>query len=88
MIDRTDHLRSARCESFLQARSRLVEARRQLREKDTPDRRAVVAARLVEIDAVLDAHLEAERRSAGPTGRSIDAVSSRGPGLDGVVVLS
>ncbi len=53
-----DHLPSADHEQFLRARSRLVEARLRERQKDTPAHRAAVAARLAEIDAVLDAHLD------------------------------
>jgi hypothetical protein len=50
-------------ERFTVARSQLAEARLRQRQKDTPAHRASVAARLAEIDAVLDAHLDAERRS-------------------------
>jgi hypothetical protein len=51
-------------ERFTMARSRLVEARLRQGQKDTPAHRASVAAQLAEIDAVLDAHLDAERRNS------------------------
>ena len=57
MIQTTHDPRAAHRESFSAARSRLAEARRLQRQKDTPAHRASVAARLAEIDAVLDAHL-------------------------------
>jgi hypothetical protein len=57
MIQTTLDQRAVHRESFSAARSRLAEARRLQRQKDTPAHRASVAARLAEMDAVLDAHL-------------------------------
>jgi hypothetical protein len=47
------------------ARTRLAEARLRQREKDTPAHRASVAARLADVDAILDAHLSARRQQPG-----------------------
>ena len=84
MIQTTHDPRAAsNRESFSAARSRLAEARRLQRQKDTPAHRASVAARLAEIDAVLDAHLATRRRERGPddgTGSSIG--STTGAGVD------
>ena len=60
-----EDVRTTHRDSFSRARTRLAEARRRQRDKDTPAHRAAVAARLAEIDAVLDAHLSAQRRGTG-----------------------
>ena len=62
MMQTTHDVRDAHRESFSMARSRLAEARRRQEQKDTPANRASVAARLSEIDALLDEHLSARRR--------------------------
>ena len=62
MMQTTHDVRDAHRESFSMARRRLAEARRRQEQKDTPANRASVAARLSEIDALLDEHLSARRR--------------------------
>ncbi|WP_138731534.1 hypothetical protein [Modestobacter excelsi] len=65
---RTDHRAG-----FTQAWSRLVDARLQQQQKDTPAHRAAVAARLTENDAVLDAHLELRRYDVPVSRQGADA---------------
>jgi hypothetical protein len=43
---------------FARAHRRLAEARRRQRQKDTPERRSVVAECLTRVDAVLDMYLQ------------------------------
>ena len=73
MIHTADHVRTAHVDGFSRATHRLAEARQQQRQKDTPAHRAAVTARLAEVDAVLDAHLEAQRRGRLATRASTEA---------------
>jgi hypothetical protein len=81
MTEAIDHPRTAHHENFIRTRNRLAEARLQQQQKDTPAHRAAVAARLAEIDAVLDAHLETERPAPPILRPSTDASPPGEPGM-------
>ncbi len=62
MATTAEDVRTTHRDRFSVARTRLAETRLRQREKDTPAHRASVAARLADVDAILDAHLSARRR--------------------------
>jgi hypothetical protein len=60
MTQATPSRRTAKRDELSRASRRLADARLRQRQQDTPAHRAEVVARLAEIDALLDAHLEVE----------------------------
>jgi hypothetical protein len=62
MTDIVDDLRTAILRDLVLSRAKLAEARCRQRQKDSPGNRAALAARLTDVDALLDTYLAAGDR--------------------------